>query len=98
MHRASSAVFVGDGFYQAWLDCFTWPLVVGAVEYWYALQMGKRSGVPHRDDELAKLSQEQLEAELERSRVRLRIASSAKSARLWLKRIHWLEASLALRE
>jgi hypothetical protein len=56
--------------------------------------MGKRSGVPHRDDELARLSREELEAELHRSRVRLTIAGSAKSAKQWRKRIHWLEGAL----
>jgi hypothetical protein len=56
--------------------------------------MGKRSGVPHTDEELAKLSREELEAELRRSRLRLTIAGSAKMAKLWHKRIHWLEAAL----
>jgi hypothetical protein len=57
--------------------------------------MGKRSRVPHRDDELEKLSREELEAELERSRTRLSIALSAKMAKQWRKRIHWLESALA---
>jgi hypothetical protein len=60
--------------------------------------MGKRSGVPHRDDELEKLSREELEAELERSRVMLSIARSAKMAKLRHKRIHWLESALAQRD
>jgi len=38
-----------------------------------------------------------LEAELERSRVRLRITPSAQMPKQWRKRIHWLEAALALR-
>jgi hypothetical protein len=59
--------------------------------------MGKRSGVPHRDDELEKLSCEQLRAELEQSRVGLSIAPSAKMAKLHRKRIHWLESALAQR-
>jgi hypothetical protein len=60
--------------------------------------MGKRSGVPHRDGELEKLSREELLAELERSRVRLSIAPSAKMAKQWHKRIHWLESALAQRD
>ena len=59
--------------------------------------MGKRSGVPHRDEELEKLSREELEAELKRSQVRLSTAPSAKAAKQWHKRIHWLEAALAQR-
>ena len=59
--------------------------------------MGKRSGVPHRDDELEKLSREELEAELDRSRARMSIAPSAKMSKQWHKRIHWLESALAKR-
>jgi hypothetical protein len=59
--------------------------------------MGKRSGFPHRDDELAALTNEELQSELERSRARLSIAPSAKMAKLWHKRIHWLESTLATR-
>jgi hypothetical protein len=59
--------------------------------------MGKRSGVPHRDDELGKLSGEELQAELERSRIKLSFAPSAKMAKQWHKRIHWLESALAKR-
>lgn len=43
--------------------------------------MGKRSGVPHRDDELGKLSRDELNAELGRSRTRLSIPLSAKMAK-----------------
>jgi hypothetical protein len=60
--------------------------------------MGKRSGVPHRDEELEKLSREELQAELARSRTRLSIASSARMAKQWHKRIHWLESALAHRD
>jgi len=60
--------------------------------------MGKRSGVPHRDDELDKLSNVDLQEELARSRSRLRIAASTKMAKQWQKRIHWLESTLAARE
>jgi hypothetical protein len=60
--------------------------------------MGKRSGVPHRDDELQALSREELEAELERSRLGLRIAPLARLAKQWNKRIHWLESELAARD
>jgi hypothetical protein len=60
--------------------------------------MGKRSGVPHRDEELAKLSTPEVETELERSRTRLRIAPSAKAAKGWRTRIHWIESELANRD
>jgi hypothetical protein len=60
--------------------------------------MGKRSGVPHTDDELAKLSRAELEAELRRSRLRLTIAGSAKTEKQRHKRIHWLERALAKRD
>jgi hypothetical protein len=60
--------------------------------------MGKRSGVPHRDDELSNLSNEELRSELSRSRGRLNIARSAKLAKQWHKRIHRLETALAARE
>ena len=59
--------------------------------------MGKRSGVPHTDQELEKLTSAELEVELRRARVRLTIAGSAKSAKQWHKRIHWLEAAVANR-
>jgi hypothetical protein len=59
--------------------------------------MGKRSGIPYRNDELEKLTSAQLEAELHRSRMRLTVAGSAKMAKQWQKRIHWLEAALATR-
>jgi hypothetical protein len=60
--------------------------------------MGKRSGVPHRDEELAKLDYQELQAELDRSRVGLSIAPSAKMAKEWHKRIQWLESALARRD
>jgi len=59
--------------------------------------MGKRSAIPHRDDELDKLSNEELLSEIERSRMRLSIAPSAKMSKQWHKRIHWLESALANR-
>ncbi|WP_395622433.1 hypothetical protein [Sphingomonas daechungensis] len=59
--------------------------------------MGKRSGVPHRDDELEKLSHDELQAELKRSRTRLSISPSAKMAKQWRKRIHWIESAIAQR-
>jgi len=59
--------------------------------------MGKRSGIPHRDGELAALSLDELRAELERSRVRLSIAGSAMIAKQWHKRIHWLERAIGER-
>ena len=54
--------------------------------------MGKRSGVPHRDDELAKLSVAEIDGEIARANARLSTAVSAKRAKDWHKRIHWLEA------
>jgi hypothetical protein len=55
--------------------------------------MGKRSSVPHTDDGLDKLTGEELQAELDRSRLRLTIAPSEKMAKQWRKRINWLEAA-----
>jgi hypothetical protein len=60
--------------------------------------MGKRSGVPHCDDELERLSDSELQLELDRSRSRLGITTSAKTAKQWKKRIFWLEATLARRD
>ena len=60
--------------------------------------MGKRSGVPHRDDELAKLSATEIEAEIARARARLRTDIGAKRGKDWHKRIYWLEAELARRD
>ncbi len=59
--------------------------------------MGKRSGVPHTDDELDRLTSDELQAELDRSRSRLTIAPSATVAKQWRKRIHWLEAAVERR-
>ena len=59
--------------------------------------MGKRSGVPHTDKELERLTVGELEAELRRSRVRLTIPGFTKTAKRWHKRIHWREAALAKR-
>ena len=60
--------------------------------------MGKRSGILHRDDELERLTRDELATELERSRIRLSIAPSAQMAKQWHKRIHWLERALAERD
>lgn len=59
--------------------------------------MGKRSGVPHTDDELEQPTTAELAGEIERAKIRLKIAPSAKTAKQWEKRIHWLEASVANR-
>jgi len=60
--------------------------------------MGKRSGVPHRDEELAALSIAELQAELTRAQGRLTfVEGGAKAAKQWQKRIHWLEATIANR-
>lgn len=60
--------------------------------------MGKRSGVPHRDDELAALRPEALDAEIARCRVRLSTATSAKRAKAWRKQLHWLASARARAE
>ncbi|KQN72980.1 hypothetical protein ASE91_18205 [Sphingomonas sp. Leaf62] len=65
---------------------------------WQIAQTGKRSGVPHRDDELTLLSREQLEAELSRARLRLSLPVSTKMAKLAQQRVHWLEGALAQRD
>lgn len=63
----------------------------------HTTRMGKRSGVPHTDDELERLTGDELHAELDRSRLRLTIAPSAQVAKQWHKRIHWLEAAVGRR-
>ena len=68
------------------------------AKFWQVGEMGKRSGSPHRDDELAKLSRTEIEAEIARARMLRRIAPSAKMAKLSDKRIHWLEAELTRRD
>jgi len=60
--------------------------------------MGKRSGFPHRDDELEKLSLAGLQSELERLRIGLKFAPSAKMAKLWQKQIYWIEAEISRRD
>jgi hypothetical protein len=60
--------------------------------------MGKRSGIPHTDGELTKLTRAEIGAELERARVGLPFAGSARMAKQWHKRIHWLENALAQRD
>ena len=67
-------------------------------EIWQANEMGKRSGVPHRDDELAALSLAEIEAELQGARATLKWTPSAKGAKAVRKRIYWLEAELARRD
>jgi len=57
--------------------------------------MGRRSGVPHRDEELARLTPEALQAEVARCRTRLAIAGGAKQAKEWRRRLHWLEVALS---
>ena len=60
--------------------------------------MGKRSGVPHRDEELADASVAQLRAYLSDARSRLTWMPSAKMRKLVEKQVHWLEAELLRRE
>lgn len=59
--------------------------------------MSKRSGVPHTDDELDRLSRAELQTELDRARFRLSDVGSSALAKQWHKRIHWLEGALAQR-
>jgi len=59
--------------------------------------MGRRSGVPHTNDELDRLTGDELQADLDRSRLRLTIAPSTMAAKEWRKRIHWLEAAIKRR-
>ena len=59
--------------------------------------MGKRSGIPHRDDELAALPLPALEAEIGRCRTRLALAAGAKQAKAWRRRLHWLKTEQAKR-
>jgi hypothetical protein len=51
--------------------------------------MGRRSGVPHRDEELAGMTDDEIAAEIWRSRIGL-----SKGSKQWKKRLHWLEAVL----
>jgi len=60
--------------------------------------MGKRSGVPHRDDELAALTPDALASKIARCRTRLGIARSAKTAKQWRKHLYWLESAQARAE
>lgn len=60
--------------------------------------MGKRSGIPHREEELAVASDAQVHAYLADARTRLTWAPSAKMRKLFEKQVHWLEAELRRRE
>jgi len=53
--------------------------------------MGKRSGVIDHEEGLAKLSQAELDAEIERCRTRLKIAPTRQLRKSFESRIHWLE-------
>jgi hypothetical protein len=53
--------------------------------------MGKRSGVINHEEGLAKLSRAELDAEIERCRVRLKIAPTSQLRKSFEGRIHWLE-------
>jgi hypothetical protein len=43
--------------------------------------MGKRSGVPHRDEEIAQLSDKEIREEIQRAKVRLTIPQAARSTK-----------------
>ena len=60
--------------------------------------MGKRSRVPDRDEDIAKLTLEELNAEIARCEGRLEFAPSAYLKRVFEKRIHWLKTLRCVRE
>ena len=53
--------------------------------------MGQRSGVIDHEEGLAKLSLAELDAEIERCRMRLKIAPTSQHRKSFESRIHWLE-------
>lgn len=53
--------------------------------------MGQRSGVIEHEEGLAKLSLAELDAEIERCRMRLKIAPTTLLRKSFESRIHWLE-------
>jgi hypothetical protein len=53
--------------------------------------MGKRSGIIEHEDELAKLSLTELEAEIARCRIRFGTAPNTRARKSFGSRIHWLE-------
>lgn len=59
--------------------------------------MGKRSGIPHRDEELALLSQAEIEGFIRWAQTRLPFVDTTTARKALQKHIHWLEAELARR-
>jgi hypothetical protein len=53
--------------------------------------MGKRSGVIDGEEDLAKLSLAELDSEIDRCRMRLKLASTSQLRKSFESRIHWLE-------
>jgi hypothetical protein len=53
--------------------------------------MGQRGGVVEHEEGLARLSLAELDAEIDRCRIRLKIAPITQSRKSFESRIHWLE-------
>lgn len=53
--------------------------------------MGKRSGVIDHEEDLAKLTLVELDAEIARCRMRLKISPNRQLQKSFESRIHWLE-------
>jgi hypothetical protein len=53
--------------------------------------MGKRSGVIEHEEGLAELSLAELDDEIARCRMRLKIAPNSQQRKAFERRIHWLE-------
>ena len=53
--------------------------------------MGKRSGVIDHEEGLAKLSLAELDAEIARCEMRLKIAPTTRQKKQFESRIHWLQ-------
>jgi hypothetical protein len=53
--------------------------------------MGKRSGVIDGEEDLAKLSLAELDSEIDRCRMRLKLAPTSQLRKSFESRIHWLE-------
>lgn len=53
--------------------------------------MGKRSGIIDHEEDLAKLGLAELDAEIGRCQMRVKIAPSSQFRKSFESRIHWLE-------
>ena len=59
--------------------------------------MGRRSGVLEREEDIEKLTLKALDAEIERCKLRARLAPTTHLRRAFEKRVHWLEELRARR-